>query len=60
MSDPGDSENRQEFCRICSKTGINLRHLFNDVQLKEEILPKIHIVFPHILVSTNFELDSDE
>lgn len=51
MSDPSDGENRTEFCRICGKRGVNLRHLFNDEQLKREIFPKIHTVFPHILVS---------
>lgn len=51
MSDPCDGENRTEFCRICGKRGVNLRHLFNDEQLKREIFPKIHTVFPHILVS---------
>lgn len=51
MSDAENGEKRQEFCRLCSKSGISLRHIFNDKKLKEEILPKIHVVFPHILVS---------
>uniref|UniRef100_A0A336KC85 CSON002513 protein n=1 Tax=Culicoides sonorensis TaxID=179676 RepID=A0A336KC85_CULSO len=49
----GDYENRQEFCRICCKTGMKLRHLFIDEKLQKEIMTKIHVVFPHILIYKN-------
>ncbi|XP_063706942.1 uncharacterized protein LOC134835880 [Culicoides brevitarsis] len=53
MTDQLQSEIKSDFCRICNKNAVNLRHIYNDEQSKNEILPKIHIVFPHILIYEN-------
>lgn len=55
MEEPHASENQKELCRICGKMGVKTRHLFHDEQMKKEVLHKIHIIFPNVLVSNGLD-----
>lgn len=55
MEEPNARENQMDLCRICNKMGVKTRHLFHDEQMKKEVLHKIHIIFPNVLVSNGLD-----